>query len=59
MAMSAQDIHKTLKALARSQGSYGRLLRFWDDAGVTGDALDTLAALGLNDPVDLILALEG
>lgn len=52
--MNANDILTTIKALARSQGSYGRLL-----TTITEEQLTYLEQQQFSDPVDLILFLEG
>lgn len=54
--MNQQEIRKTIAALARSQGSWGRLLERLD---ANPEAYEQLEQMGFNDPLDLIMALEG
>lgn len=50
------DIREMISQLAKSQGFYGRLLAHLD---ANPEMYEELEALGINDPVDLIMALEG
>ena len=52
--MNRNEIIDAIRSLARSQGSYGRLLD-----NLTDEALDYLEEQNFTDPVDLILWIEG
>lgn len=52
--MNHQQVLETLTMLARSQGSYGRMLE-----SITAEGLDYLAEQNFADPIDLIMFLEG
>ena len=52
--MNRDEIINTFRSLARSQGSYGRLLD-----NMTDEALDYLEEQNFTDPVDMILFIEG
>lgn len=57
--MNREEILETIRSLAKSQGFYGRLVKFLES-----DELDALAYLELleeqnfKDPIDLILFIE-
>lgn len=53
--ISGDDILNTVRTLAQSQGSYGRLLEQLEN---DEEALEYLEQQGFEDPVDLILFLE-
>ena len=55
MVMTREDIDRLFRQLAMSQGFYGRL-RARDDYE---DILDSIESAGFEDPVSLIIALEG
>lgn len=52
--MNRTEIEALFRDLARSQGSYGRLLE-----NITEEGYAFLEAQNFTDPVDLILYLEG
>ena len=52
--MNRDEIINTFRSLARSQGSYGRLLD-----NMTDEALDYLEEQNFTDPVYMILFIEG
>lgn len=52
--MDRDQIIETLKSLARSQGSYGRLLD-----SITEEGIQFLADQEFKDAVDMIMFLEG
>lgn len=54
--MNQQEIRRTIAALARSQGFWGRLLEHLD---ANPEAYEQLEQMRFNDPLDLIMALEG
>ena len=57
--MSREDILKTFRDLAQSQGYYGRLLEAIEKYEDEGDALLThLEEQNFSDPVDLIMYVE-
>lgn len=59
--MKEKEILETFRQLARSQGFYGRLLVTIEDMSEDDyrELFDILEAQNFNDPVDLILYLEG
>lgn len=54
--MNPQEIRKAIATLARSQGSWGRLLEQLD---ASPEAYEQLEQMGFNDPLELVMALEG
>ena len=52
--MNRDEILNTFRSLARSQGSYGRLLD-----NLTDEALDYLEEQNFTDTLDLIMFIEG
>ena len=57
MVMTREEIRSTFEHLAMSQGSYGRLLRAIDES--EDDLLGSLEQIGFNNPVELIMYVEG
>lgn len=57
MVMTREEIRSTFEQLAMSQGSYGRLLRAIDES--EDDLLGSLEQIGFNNPVELIMYVEG
>lgn len=59
--MTAGDIYNTIHSLAQSQGSYSRLFSRLNELTEVNrkQALDELAKHNFEQPVDLILFLEG
>lgn len=59
--MKEKEILEALRQLARSQGSYGRLLDSIQDLPKHDyrELFDILEAQNFSDPVDLILYVEG
>lgn len=55
MVMTQDDIRELFKSLSMSQGFYGRLLAR-DDAD---DIICALADMNLNDPLEVIMVVEG
>lgn len=59
--MTGEDCLDAIKQLARSQGSYGRMLeqiKQMDDES-REELLDTFAAQEFDAPVDMVMWLEG
>lgn len=54
--MTKKEILETFKSLARSQGSYGRLLEQIKD---NDEALTYLEEQNFKDSVDLVMFIEG
>ena len=54
--MNEKQILETIASLAKSQGFYGRLLR---DLEGNDEAMELLVAQNFQDPVDLVLFIEG
>ena len=58
--MKREQILETIRRLAMSQGSYGRLYNdLMSDAEYCEEAMAFLEAQNFKDPVDLILCIEG
>lgn len=57
--MEKSEILNLLKSLARSQGCRWRLLRDWEEAWITDEALEELENMNFKDWLDLIMFLEG
>lgn len=57
MVMTREEIRSTFEQLAMSQGSYGRLLRAIDES--EDDLLGSLEQIGFNNPIELIMYVEG
>ena len=59
--MTGEDCLNTIKELARSQGSYGRMLEDIEqmDDEAREELLDTFAAQEFDEPVDFVMWLEG
>lgn len=54
--MSRKEIYDAIKGLARSQGSWARVLcAVEDDPSI----LDELEKMGFSDVVDLVMCMEG
>jgi len=59
--MKRNEILKSIKMLAMSQGSYGRMLRQISemDADTSEKFWDIMETQNFADPVDMVLFLEG
>ena len=59
--MTGEDCLNAIKELARSQGSYGRMLEQIEqmDDESREELLDTFAAQEFDDPVNMVMWLEG
>lgn len=58
--MKREQILETIRRLAMSQGSYGRLYNdLMSDPEYCEEAMAFLEAQNFKDPVDLILCIEG
>ena len=57
MVMTREEIRQTFEQLARSQGYYGRVLKTIDES--EDDILGSLEEVGFNDPVELVMYMEG
>lgn len=57
--MKRDEILNTFKMLAQSQGFYGRILQSLEEADNRDEILDKLEEMNFQDPVDLILFIEG
>lgn len=59
--MTGEDCFNAIKELARSQGSYGRMLEQIEqmDDESREELLDTFAAQEFDDPVNMVMWLEG
>ena len=58
--MKREQILETIRRLAMSQGSYGRLYNdLMSDPEYCKEAMTFLEAQNFKDPVDLILCIEG
>lgn len=56
--MKKEEIYKTIRSLARSQGCWGRLLNEWEEAWITNEALEELEAMNFKDMLDVVMFLE-
>ena len=58
--MKREQILETIRRLAMSQGSYGRLYNdLMSDPEYCEEAMAFLEAQNFKDPIDLILCIEG
>lgn len=58
--MKAREIYNTIKALARCQGFYGRVLEALEEGGAEklNERLEFLEKQGFKNAVDLVMYLE-
>ncbi|MDD2326282.1 MAG: hypothetical protein PHW63_09835 [Alphaproteobacteria bacterium] len=57
--MTGEECLQVIRDLAKSQGSYGRLLREIETADNRDEIVEVLDNANFNDAVDLILWIEG
>ena len=56
--MKKEEIYKTIRSLACSQGCWGRLLYEWEEAWITEEALQELENMNFKSMLDVVMFLE-
>jgi hypothetical protein len=56
--MKKEQIYKTIRSLARSQGCWWRLLYDWEEAWITEEALQELENMNFKSMLDVVMFLE-